>query len=237
MILVGCKKDLRYDPKTIEELRKTSQKPVSPEEVSRICGPPDSPIPWQAQARCRITPFAHLPRSVRFVYRQAFSDLSFLDFRVRRYARRLARTSIWSAQPRPTRASGRCLSTRRGLLSCLAAGRPRAKSAKSSKSHPAPLSCSRHPGLGHPPPRISSIVALGRTVVLRLLTSTIPPYAWSGCASARGATNKSAVTREQPPGREQLGTSCKSIFDLACADPTDLCRSQARFSPNSKAPR
>jgi Ras homolog gene family, member A len=30
---VGCKKDLRYDPKTIEELRKTSQKPVSPEEV------------------------------------------------------------------------------------------------------------------------------------------------------------------------------------------------------------
>lgn len=36
IILVGCKKDLRYDPKTIEELRKTSQKPVSPEEVSSI---------------------------------------------------------------------------------------------------------------------------------------------------------------------------------------------------------
>lgn len=34
IILVGCKKDLRYDQKTIEELRKTSQKPVSPEEVS-----------------------------------------------------------------------------------------------------------------------------------------------------------------------------------------------------------
>ena len=33
IILVGCKKDLRYDGKTIEELRKTSQKPVSPEEV------------------------------------------------------------------------------------------------------------------------------------------------------------------------------------------------------------
>ncbi|CCC07244.1 rho-type GTPase [Copromyces sp. CBS 386.78] len=32
IILVGCKKDLRHDPKTIEELRKTSQKPVSPEE-------------------------------------------------------------------------------------------------------------------------------------------------------------------------------------------------------------
>lgn len=36
IILVGCKKDLRYDNKTIEELRKTSQKPVSPEEVSSI---------------------------------------------------------------------------------------------------------------------------------------------------------------------------------------------------------
>jgi len=33
ILLVGCKKDLRYDQKTIEELRKTSQKPVSPEEV------------------------------------------------------------------------------------------------------------------------------------------------------------------------------------------------------------
>ncbi|KAI1430675.1 Rho type small GTPase [Xylaria sp. CBS 124048] len=36
IILVGCKKDLRYDPKTIEELRKTSQKPVSPEEGEDI---------------------------------------------------------------------------------------------------------------------------------------------------------------------------------------------------------
>ena len=32
IILVGCKKDLRRDPKIIEELRKTSQRPVSPEE-------------------------------------------------------------------------------------------------------------------------------------------------------------------------------------------------------------
>ncbi|KAI9155400.1 GTP-binding protein rhoA [Paramyrothecium foliicola] len=36
IILVGCKKDLRYDQKTIEELRKTSQKPVSPEEGEEI---------------------------------------------------------------------------------------------------------------------------------------------------------------------------------------------------------
>ena len=35
IILVGCKKDLRFDQKTIEELHKTSQKPVTPEQVSR----------------------------------------------------------------------------------------------------------------------------------------------------------------------------------------------------------
>jgi Ras family protein A len=34
IILVGCKKDLRFDQKTIEELHKTSQKPVTPEQVS-----------------------------------------------------------------------------------------------------------------------------------------------------------------------------------------------------------
>lgn len=39
IILVGCKKDLRYDQKTIEELHKTSQKPVTPEQVS----PPQKP--------------------------------------------------------------------------------------------------------------------------------------------------------------------------------------------------
>jgi Ras family protein A len=40
IILVGCKKDLRHDPKTIEELTKTSQKPVAPEQVfSHYCGP------------------------------------------------------------------------------------------------------------------------------------------------------------------------------------------------------
>jgi hypothetical protein len=36
IILVGCKKDLRYDQKTIEELHKTSQKPVTPEQVSSV---------------------------------------------------------------------------------------------------------------------------------------------------------------------------------------------------------
>ena len=39
IILVGCKKDLRRDPRVIEELRKTSQRPVTPEEVSLISIP------------------------------------------------------------------------------------------------------------------------------------------------------------------------------------------------------
>ncbi|TCD63059.1 GTP-binding protein Rho1 [Steccherinum ochraceum] len=32
IILVGCKKDLRREPRVIEELRKTNQRPVTPEE-------------------------------------------------------------------------------------------------------------------------------------------------------------------------------------------------------------
>ena len=38
IILVGCKKDLRRDQKTIENLRKTSQRPVTPEEVRILTG-------------------------------------------------------------------------------------------------------------------------------------------------------------------------------------------------------
>lgn len=36
IILVGCKKDLRRDGRVIEELRKTSQRPVTPEEVNLL---------------------------------------------------------------------------------------------------------------------------------------------------------------------------------------------------------
>ncbi|GKZ74951.1 GTP-binding protein Rho1, partial [Aspergillus niger] len=36
IILVGCKMDLRHDPKTIEELHKTSQKPVTPEQGEEV---------------------------------------------------------------------------------------------------------------------------------------------------------------------------------------------------------
>lgn len=36
IILVGCKKDLRRDPRVIEELRRLNQRPVSMEEVCMI---------------------------------------------------------------------------------------------------------------------------------------------------------------------------------------------------------
>ncbi|KAK5054448.1 hypothetical protein LTR84_001338 [Exophiala bonariae] len=36
IILVGCKNDLRYDPKTTEELAKTSQKPVTAEQGEEV---------------------------------------------------------------------------------------------------------------------------------------------------------------------------------------------------------
>ncbi|OAX83326.1 GTP-binding protein rhoA [Emergomyces africanus] len=36
IILVGCKKDLRHDPRTIAELTKTSQKPVTPEQGEEV---------------------------------------------------------------------------------------------------------------------------------------------------------------------------------------------------------
>jgi len=36
VILVGCKKDLRHDPKVIEELRKTRERPVTPEEGAAV---------------------------------------------------------------------------------------------------------------------------------------------------------------------------------------------------------
>ncbi|KAL9108634.1 MAG: hypothetical protein Q9227_006580 [Pyrenula ochraceoflavens] len=36
IILVGCKKDLRHDRRVIDELQKTSQKPVSPEQGEEV---------------------------------------------------------------------------------------------------------------------------------------------------------------------------------------------------------
>lgn len=55
VILVGCKKDLRRDPRVIDELRKTSQRPVSPEEVCdfpfRVIFPPFS---TRVHRGCRV---------------------------------------------------------------------------------------------------------------------------------------------------------------------------------------
>jgi len=36
IILVGCKKDLRYDPKTIDELRRVNQRPVTEQEGQAV---------------------------------------------------------------------------------------------------------------------------------------------------------------------------------------------------------
>jgi len=55
---VGCKKDLRYDQKTIEELHKTSQKPVTPEQVSN---PNDLP----SSAAISLTQLHHQAEDVR----------------------------------------------------------------------------------------------------------------------------------------------------------------------------
>lgn len=59
IILVGCKKDLRFDQKTIEELHKTSQKPVTPEQVRVWLPTSDKPsIKYQSytfiNSCCRI---------------------------------------------------------------------------------------------------------------------------------------------------------------------------------------
>lgn len=75
IILVGCKKDLRRDPKTIDELRKTSQRPVTPEEV-RICATSLTPEIHQTislsgvgNGRCTKDRSPPLPRVQRQVWR------------------------------------------------------------------------------------------------------------------------------------------------------------------------
>lgn len=40
VMLVGCKKDLRRDPQTIETLRKQNQRPIAPEQVSFLAQTP-----------------------------------------------------------------------------------------------------------------------------------------------------------------------------------------------------
>ena len=40
VMLVGCKKDLRRDPGTIDNLRKQNQRPIALEQVSLFATPP-----------------------------------------------------------------------------------------------------------------------------------------------------------------------------------------------------
>jgi hypothetical protein len=102
IILGGCKKDLRYDPKTIEELRKTSQKPVSPEEV------PPSPFPHLvAYAQAPAPSNKGLSHGHECTEYNANVDM----FRARRCAKRLVPTSISNVRPRPTRESARYSNT------------------------------------------------------------------------------------------------------------------------------
>lgn len=60
IILVGCKKDLRRDPRVIDELRKTSQRPVTPEEVC---------VSYTLASFSYVTTFSHLlPQSIVLFY-------------------------------------------------------------------------------------------------------------------------------------------------------------------------
>jgi GTPase SAR1 family protein len=86
IILVGCKKDLRYDQKTIEELHKTSQKPVTPEQV-RL------PSPTALEG----------PQTDQYNRISIFGILLTVAYRVRRFARRLVPTSTLNVQQRPMR--------------------------------------------------------------------------------------------------------------------------------------
>jgi hypothetical protein len=83
IILVGCKKDLRNDPRTIEELRKTSQRPVSTQEV-------------------RPSPTS--PRTDAWLILRRLSR-PFLSGRHKPSRRRLAPGGTLNARPAPARAS------------------------------------------------------------------------------------------------------------------------------------
>ena len=101
IILVGCKKDLRFDSKTIEELRKTSQRPVTPEEVIfRVLCP----------IRTLISLF--LMRNIFFYL--ILKSLYFL--REWELHRKSAHTSIWNVQPKQARASVRYSNMPHGRL-------------------------------------------------------------------------------------------------------------------------
>lgn len=116
VILVGCKKDLRRDPRVIEELRKTSQRPVTAEEVRRL-------------PSCRTT-----TTTVSFCFRQtSLLTLLFLFRRVWLSPRRLVPSIISSAQPSRAKVSVRFSSTPLALhCSPVQEGRTRTRASVSS---------------------------------------------------------------------------------------------------------
>jgi len=135
IILVGCKKDLRYDQKTIEELHKTSQKPVTPEQVR------------PSRSAC----------SDRFCHQEVYRDADTLAFRPRTSARRSAPRSTSNAPPRRTKVSVRYLSTR-PALHCSRGRTTAAGSGRSASSCNLPTD-RRHPvsvcyAVGHSSPAL-----------------------------------------------------------------------------------
>lgn len=94
IILVGCKKDLRRDPRVVDELRKTNQRPVTPEEVR------------------------FLPPSISLLSRDTNDPVLCVSFsRVWPWRTRLAPSTIWNARRERVRAYVKCSSMPRGLPS------------------------------------------------------------------------------------------------------------------------
>jgi hypothetical protein len=151
-ILVACKKDLRRDPRVIDELRKTSQRPVTPEEVRVFLDKPlrhSSPIscsPFSVLlfSECSFsTPphFEHLQNS-RAIPQSTFNPFvtflskfisdrfpngdSLYSYRVWPLRRRSVLVTTLSARHGPARVSARC-SSMRPAPRCLP-GRPTRRS-------------------------------------------------------------------------------------------------------------
>jgi hypothetical protein len=141
IILVACKKDLRRDPRVIDELRKTSQRPVTPEEV-RVCylslphvfAVSPFPIvrlgiftPVSTFSRCSVIPFSVV------IDAPPTRTLTQSSYRVWLWHRRSARSTTSSALHGLGRVCVKCSSTRPVLRFSLARARARSTTASYSK--------------------------------------------------------------------------------------------------------